>query len=164
MPDLTLAHTTLCQLETRNSNLEIEHNPEVPYALPPVRFADPVPLPPDFRYEAKEYILESKCTSVHTYVYTAITWSLIAAADLACRRCTAHERRTGERLVLRHLGAPVSLPSKFQVLIRYNVCRFAIRGQGRPWAAQRGPVSLRLSLNKMYCTIRAGADNVHMDN
>lgn len=34
---------------------------EVPYALPPVRFADPVPLPADFRYEDKEYILESKC-------------------------------------------------------------------------------------------------------
>ena len=34
---------------------------EVPYALPPTRFADPVPLPPDFRYEEKEYILESKC-------------------------------------------------------------------------------------------------------
>ncbi|KAM5543541.1 hypothetical protein V8D89_002792 [Ganoderma adspersum] len=33
---------------------------EVPYALPPTRFADPVPLPPDFRYEEKEYILESK--------------------------------------------------------------------------------------------------------
>ncbi|OJT07523.1 hypothetical protein TRAPUB_1619 [Trametes pubescens] len=33
---------------------------EVPYALPPVRFADPVPLPADFRYEDKEYILESK--------------------------------------------------------------------------------------------------------
>ena len=36
---------------------------EVPYALPPTRFADPVPLPPDFRYEGKEYILESKCAS-----------------------------------------------------------------------------------------------------
>ncbi|KAI1785950.1 carboxylesterase [Ganoderma leucocontextum] len=33
---------------------------EVPYALPPTRFADPVPLPPGFRYETKEYILESK--------------------------------------------------------------------------------------------------------
>ncbi|PIL23205.1 hypothetical protein GSI_14514 [Ganoderma sinense ZZ0214-1] len=33
---------------------------EVPYALPPTRFADPVPLPPEFRYEEKEYILESK--------------------------------------------------------------------------------------------------------
>ena len=36
---------------------------EVPYALPPTRFADPVPLPPDYKYEAKEYIFESKCTS-----------------------------------------------------------------------------------------------------
>ncbi|KAI0641364.1 carboxylesterase [Trametes meyenii] len=33
---------------------------EVPYALPPVRFQDPVPLPADFRYEDKEYIRESK--------------------------------------------------------------------------------------------------------
>ncbi|KAI0628606.1 carboxylesterase [Trametes polyzona] len=33
---------------------------EVPYALPPVRFADPVPLPAEYRYEDKEYILESK--------------------------------------------------------------------------------------------------------
>ncbi|KAI0765875.1 carboxylesterase [Trametes elegans] len=33
---------------------------EVPYALPPVRFQDPVPLPSDFKYEDKEYILESK--------------------------------------------------------------------------------------------------------
>ncbi|RPD60223.1 carboxylesterase [Lentinus tigrinus ALCF2SS1-7] len=33
---------------------------EVPYALPPKRFTDPEPLPSDFKYEAKEYILESK--------------------------------------------------------------------------------------------------------
>ncbi|KAH9888028.1 carboxylesterase [Cubamyces lactineus] len=33
---------------------------EVPYALPPVRFQDPVPLPASYRYEEKEYILESK--------------------------------------------------------------------------------------------------------
>ncbi|OSD05090.1 carboxylesterase [Trametes coccinea BRFM310] len=33
---------------------------EVPYALPPVRFQDPVPLPDSYRYEEKEYILESK--------------------------------------------------------------------------------------------------------
>ncbi|KAI0667255.1 carboxylesterase [Trametes maxima] len=33
---------------------------EVPYALPPVRFQDPVPLPADFRYEDKEYVQESK--------------------------------------------------------------------------------------------------------
>ncbi|TBU43885.1 carboxylesterase [Dichomitus squalens] len=33
---------------------------EVPYALPPERFADPVPLPANYRYEAKEYIFESK--------------------------------------------------------------------------------------------------------
>ena len=35
----------------------------MPYALPPKRFADPVPLPSDFRYEDREYISESKCTS-----------------------------------------------------------------------------------------------------
>ncbi|KAI0760613.1 carboxylesterase [Fomes fomentarius] len=33
---------------------------EVPYALPPVRFANPVPLPDDFKYEEREYISESK--------------------------------------------------------------------------------------------------------
>ncbi|KAH9916951.1 carboxylesterase [Epithele typhae] len=33
---------------------------EVPYALPPKRFADPVPLPTYYKYENKEYILESK--------------------------------------------------------------------------------------------------------
>ncbi|KAI0353921.1 carboxylesterase [Trametes cingulata] len=33
---------------------------EVPYALPPVRFQDPVPLSAGFRYEEKEYILESR--------------------------------------------------------------------------------------------------------
>ncbi|PPQ74026.1 hypothetical protein CVT24_012622 [Panaeolus cyanescens] len=32
---------------------------EVPYALPPKRFEDPVPLPSNFRYPAKEYIEES---------------------------------------------------------------------------------------------------------
>ncbi|KAJ7623573.1 Alpha/Beta hydrolase protein [Roridomyces roridus] len=32
---------------------------EVPYALPPLRFQDPKPLPPDFRYENKEYTRES---------------------------------------------------------------------------------------------------------
>ncbi|KAF5379507.1 hypothetical protein D9615_006529 [Tricholomella constricta] len=31
---------------------------EIPYALPPARFEDPVPLPDDFRYEDKEYIRE----------------------------------------------------------------------------------------------------------
>ncbi|KAF7309471.1 Carboxylic ester hydrolase [Mycena indigotica] len=31
---------------------------EVPYALPPVRFQDPQPLPPDFRYQDKEYTRE----------------------------------------------------------------------------------------------------------
>ncbi|OJA07554.1 hypothetical protein AZE42_07411 [Rhizopogon vesiculosus] len=33
---------------------------EVPYALPPVRFEDPKPLPPDFVYEDKDYIYETK--------------------------------------------------------------------------------------------------------
>lgn len=34
---------------------------ELPFALPPGRFEDPKPLPPGFRYEAKEYIRESSC-------------------------------------------------------------------------------------------------------
>ncbi|KAF8888117.1 carboxylesterase [Infundibulicybe gibba] len=33
---------------------------EIPYALPPKRFEDPVPLPPDFKYEMREYISETK--------------------------------------------------------------------------------------------------------
>jgi carboxylesterase type B len=33
---------------------------EVPYALPPVRFQDPQPLPEGYRYEAKHYVLETK--------------------------------------------------------------------------------------------------------
>ncbi|KAF7317742.1 Carboxylic ester hydrolase [Mycena kentingensis (nom. inval.)] len=33
---------------------------EIPYALPPERFEDPKPLPPDFRYEDKEYTRESR--------------------------------------------------------------------------------------------------------
>ncbi|KAK7692787.1 hypothetical protein QCA50_004420 [Cerrena zonata] len=32
---------------------------EIPYALPPIRFQDPQPLPSSYRYEAKEYIYES---------------------------------------------------------------------------------------------------------
>ncbi|KAI0692905.1 carboxylesterase [Cytidiella melzeri] len=32
---------------------------EVPFALPPGRFEDPQPLPADYRYEKKDYILES---------------------------------------------------------------------------------------------------------
>ncbi|KAF9528954.1 carboxylesterase [Crepidotus variabilis] len=32
---------------------------EIPYALPPVRFEDPLPLPQDYRYEDKEYIREA---------------------------------------------------------------------------------------------------------
>ncbi|EMD35663.1 hypothetical protein CERSUDRAFT_157551 [Gelatoporia subvermispora B] len=32
---------------------------EVPYALPPGRFLDPVPLPADYQYEEKDYIYES---------------------------------------------------------------------------------------------------------
>ena len=35
--------------------------PEIPYALPPGRFEDPVALPNDYRYEVKEYIQESIC-------------------------------------------------------------------------------------------------------
>ncbi|KAK0240977.1 Alpha/Beta hydrolase protein [Armillaria nabsnona] len=31
---------------------------EIPYALPPGRFMDPEPLPPDYRYAKKEYITE----------------------------------------------------------------------------------------------------------
>ncbi|KAF8549438.1 alpha/beta-hydrolase [Imleria badia] len=33
---------------------------EVPYALPPVRFQDPQPLPDDYRYEDKHYVFETK--------------------------------------------------------------------------------------------------------
>lgn len=36
---------------------------EIPYALPPGRFEDPVPLPDNYRYEDKEYILETACKS-----------------------------------------------------------------------------------------------------
>ncbi|KAF9485573.1 carboxylesterase [Pholiota conissans] len=32
---------------------------ELPYALPPGRFEDPIPLPKDYRYENKEYIRET---------------------------------------------------------------------------------------------------------
>lgn len=36
---------------------------EVPYALPPKRFQDPIPLPSEYHYADKEYIYESKyCT------------------------------------------------------------------------------------------------------
>jgi hypothetical protein len=35
--------------------------PEVPYALPPGRFENPVPLPSDFRYQDRDYITESSC-------------------------------------------------------------------------------------------------------
>jgi len=34
---------------------------EVPYALPPGRFENPVPLPSDFRYQDRDYITESYC-------------------------------------------------------------------------------------------------------
>lgn len=37
--------------------------PEIPYALPPQRFENPVPLPPEFRYQDKDYITESSCQS-----------------------------------------------------------------------------------------------------
>lgn len=33
---------------------------EIPYALPPARFEDPIALPNSFRYEEKEYIYETK--------------------------------------------------------------------------------------------------------
>lgn len=38
---------------------------EVPYALPPERFADPQPLPAEHVYEDKDYILESSCACFH---------------------------------------------------------------------------------------------------
>jgi len=34
---------------------------EIPYALPPRRFEDPIGLPKSFRYDAKEYIREATC-------------------------------------------------------------------------------------------------------
>jgi hypothetical protein len=34
---------------------------EIPYALPPGRFEDPIALPKDYRYENKEYIRETAC-------------------------------------------------------------------------------------------------------
>lgn len=33
---------------------------EVPYALPPVRFQDPQPLPEGYRYDDKHYVVETK--------------------------------------------------------------------------------------------------------
>lgn len=33
---------------------------EIPYALPPVRFQDPQPLPENYQYENKLYIFETK--------------------------------------------------------------------------------------------------------
>ncbi|TFY69190.1 hypothetical protein EVG20_g3261 [Dentipellis fragilis] len=43
---------------------------EIPYALPPTRFEDPIALPADYRYEQKEYILESACALVGRYLAT----------------------------------------------------------------------------------------------
>lgn len=34
---------------------------ELPYALAPERFKNPVALPPEFRYQNREYIVESSC-------------------------------------------------------------------------------------------------------
>ena len=34
---------------------------ELPYALSPERFKNPVALPPNFRYQNREYITESFC-------------------------------------------------------------------------------------------------------
>jgi hypothetical protein len=36
---------------------------EIPYALPPGRFQNPVALPFEFRYQHREYISESSCQS-----------------------------------------------------------------------------------------------------
>jgi hypothetical protein len=36
---------------------------EIPYALPPQRFENPVALPSDFRYQQRDYITESSCQS-----------------------------------------------------------------------------------------------------
>ena len=46
---------------------------EIPYALPPGRFEDPVALPNDYRYEAKEYIRESLC---QLYILFILFWLL----------------------------------------------------------------------------------------
>ena len=46
---------------------------EIPYALPPGRFEDPVALPNDYRYEAKEYIQESLC---QLYILFILFWLL----------------------------------------------------------------------------------------
>ncbi|CCM06018.1 uncharacterized protein FIBRA_08262 [Fibroporia radiculosa] len=44
---------------------------EVPYALPPVRFQDPEPLPPDYRYESKDY----------SVVYLTVTFNEVDCAQ-----------------------------------------------------------------------------------
>lgn len=45
--------------------MTLEFTPlEVPYALPPVRFEDPVALPEHYRYERKEYIQETACLHI----------------------------------------------------------------------------------------------------
>lgn len=45
---------------------------EIPYALPPGRFEDPVALPNDYRYDVKEYIQESICQSLAFYSF--LSW------------------------------------------------------------------------------------------
>ena len=51
---------TRSKLLPNHPSNSVEHV-EVPYALPPVRFSEPVALPKDYRYEDKEYIREDGC-------------------------------------------------------------------------------------------------------
>jgi carboxylesterase type B len=63
-----LANTARVTVETRYGRItggKAENGSlnflEVPYALPPVRFEDPVALPESYRYENKEYVRETAC-------------------------------------------------------------------------------------------------------
>jgi hypothetical protein len=46
--------------------------PEIPYALPPGRFENPVPLPSGFRYEDRDYITESSCRFNQSHVMQSL--------------------------------------------------------------------------------------------
>jgi hypothetical protein len=47
--------------DARSILLKLFESLELPYALAPERFKNPVALPPGFRYQNKEYIAENSC-------------------------------------------------------------------------------------------------------
>ena len=80
--EILITYKSKAILQVRISSIKyLDYNKcqiEIPYALPPKRFTNPEPLPPNHRYEEKEYIMENSCR-------VALTLSMINVITISLR-------------------------------------------------------------------------------